>query len=100
MQPTQAEATLWAYLRNNRLLGLPFRRQHVVCGFIADFFCHRIKLAIEVDGSIHEQQQDYDRERDAILLLHGIKTLRFTNEDVLSNPLCVSRQIETAIALL
>jgi len=97
VRPTQAEAVLWAYLRNNRLLGLSFRRQHLIFGFIVDFYSCQLKLAIEVDGLIHDQQHDYDIERDAILLQRGIKTLRFSNEAVISNPIHVSRQIESIV---
>jgi very-short-patch-repair endonuclease len=46
---------------------LKFRRQHVIEGFVVDFFCHRLNLAVEIDGWVHERQKGYDRFRDNIL---------------------------------
>lgn len=76
---TPAEAILWKYLRTNQLDGLHFRRQQVIDGFIADFYCHAARLVIEVDGEVHDQQPDYDAERDRILTARGLRILRFTN---------------------
>jgi very-short-patch-repair endonuclease len=57
---TSAEHRLWQALRGSQLGGLHFRRQQVVDGLIADFYCNATGLIIEVDGSVHEQQQEYD----------------------------------------
>jgi len=81
-QPTLAEYKLWQALRRNQL-GLHFRRQQIIAGFIVDFYCHSAALAVEVDGSGHAAEAD--RERDAILTRHGVRVLRVTNEDVLQN---------------
>ena len=76
---TTAEAILWTRLRRNGL-GVNFRRQQIIDGFIADFYCHSAALAVEVDGATHEAE--YDQERDRIFAEHGITTLRFTNQEV------------------
>ncbi|AFY50558.1 hypothetical protein Nos7524_4821 [Nostoc sp. PCC 7524] len=82
-QMTPAEKILWEYLRGNRLHGLHFRRQQIIDGFIADFYCHAARLVIEVDGKIHEQQAEYDVEREKVLLARGLRLLRIKNEEVL-----------------
>jgi very-short-patch-repair endonuclease len=82
---TPAEKLLWQHLRANRLDGLHFRRQQVISGFIVDFYCHPARLIVEVDGEIHQQQQEYDRERDCFLISQGIQILRVTNEQVIQN---------------
>ena len=82
---TSAENALWQRLRASRLGGLHFRRQQIIDGFIADFFCHSARLVVEVDGGVHENQQDYDAERDRIFSAHGLRILRFTNTEVRTN---------------
>lgn len=82
---TPTEKILWAQLRTNRLDGLHFRRQQVIAGFIVDFYCHAAGLAVELDGPIHAQRADYDRERDRVLKEIGVRVLRFKNEEVLEN---------------
>ncbi|MBD2449065.1 DUF559 domain-containing protein [Nostoc sp. FACHB-152] len=81
-QTTPEEKILWQQLRSNRLNGLHFRRQQIIDGFIADFYCHAARLVIEVDGKIHEQQAEYDAERDKVLLARGLRLLRIKNEEV------------------
>jgi very-short-patch-repair endonuclease len=75
---TPSEALLWSRLRGNRLLGLHFRRQHVIRGFLVDFYCHEAKLAVEVDGSVHEFQKESDQMRDAVLSACGLSVLHFS----------------------
>jgi very-short-patch-repair endonuclease len=82
---TPAERTLWQALRGDAIDGLRFRRQHAVGRFVLDFYCASRKLAVEVDGGIHDAQQDLDTERTAALALRGIRVIRFRNEDVLGN---------------
>lgn len=81
---TTAEELLWQNLRNRKLSGFKFRRQHPVADFIADFYCHEAKLLIEIDGAYHDQveQADYDKGRACELEKLGLKVLRFTNEEV------------------
>ncbi|MEA5501069.1 DUF559 domain-containing protein [Limnoraphis robusta Tam1] len=82
---TPEEKILWEQLRRNNIKGLHFRRQQIIDGFIVDFYCHKAKLVIEVDGEIHNQQLESDQERDQILSARGLKILRVTNQDVREN---------------
>ena len=83
--PTPEEQLLWQRLRRNALGGLHFRRQQIIDGFIADFYCHAAGLVIEIDGPVHTERQSYDEERDAVLESRGLRVLRFSNEDVRIN---------------
>ena len=78
---TKAETVLWERLRKNQL-GVRFKAQHPIERFIADFYSHKAKLVIEVDGEIHNFQKEYDLGREAELEKYGITVIRFTNEDV------------------
>jgi len=84
---TYAEKVLWQQLRNREMDGLKFRRQHPVSIFILDFYCHEKKLAIEVDGGIHqsEDQREWDENRSFELNELGINVLRLTNEEVVDS---------------
>lgn len=82
---TPAEKILWAKLRAKRFKGLKFRRQQIIAGFIVDFYCHSLRLVIEVDGEIHNQQKEYDAERDKILTAKDLDILRFSNQQVREN---------------
>jgi very-short-patch-repair endonuclease len=82
---TPAERALWARLRKNQLGGLHFRRQQVIDGFIANFYCHAAGVVVEVDGPVHEGQAEYDAERDRIFQARGLRVIRFTNDEVLTN---------------
>ncbi|MEO1692065.1 MAG: DUF559 domain-containing protein [Cyanobacteria bacterium J06631_6] len=84
-QMTPAETLLWQHLRAKRFNDLKFRRQQVIEGFIVDFYCHSLGLIIEVDGKIHQQQQEYDRHRENIFTAQGLNIIRFTNEQVINN---------------
>jgi very-short-patch-repair endonuclease len=79
---TPAEKTLWKHLKSNQLDQLHFRRQQVIDGFIADFYCHQIGLVIELDGPVHENRQEYDTERDHIIAARGLTILRFLNHRI------------------
>ena len=76
---TPSEKILWQALKANRLNGLHFRRQQIIGGYIADFYCHQHALIIEIDGNIHELQKEYDADREAKLTAQGFKAIRFTN---------------------
>ena len=81
---TPAEIKLWNALRGNQLDGAYFRRQHAVGTYILDFYCAKAKLAIEVDGGTHLEQEVYDAERTEWLKTEkGIRVIRFTNQDIL-----------------
>ena len=81
-EPTRAEALLWEKLRKRQLRGLKFRRQHIIHAFIVDFYCPAAKLVIEINGSVHVGQEEYDQEREAHLTAMGYKVMRFINADV------------------
>jgi very-short-patch-repair endonuclease len=84
---TKAEELLWEVLRNEKLSGLKFRRQHPVENYIVDFYCHSQKLAIEVDGPVHDYEwsEEYDIKREQVLKSLDIKVIRFKNEEVLKD---------------
>ena len=92
---TEAEEKLWDLLRNRKLKGKKFRRQHAIAGYIADFYCHESKLVIELDGNFHAtpQAKEYDDLRTATLNEMGIAVLRFWNEELINNPLKVLQKI-------
>ena len=81
---TPAERLLWAQLRTRKLNGFKFRRQHPLNVFILDFYCHEALLSVEVDGNIHIDlyQKERDKERTIILNNFGITELRFSNWEV------------------
>ena len=95
---TPAERRLWAVLRGNALEGAYFRRQHAIGTFILDFYCANSKLAIEVDGGSHLEQEEYDKARTRWLESeHGIRVMRFTNDDVLRGLDAVVEAIHEAL---
>jgi very-short-patch-repair endonuclease len=94
---TPAEHLLWRALRTNRLAGAHFRRQQVIAGFIADFYCHAARLVIELDGGVHASRGEYDAERDGVLAAHGLRVVRFTNDEVRRDLPAVLTRIEAAV---
>jgi very-short-patch-repair endonuclease len=93
---TEAEKILWSKLNKNQVLGLQFRRQHPIDKFIADFFCPKIKLIIEIDGSIHDipEHHNHDLGRTDILNDFGITVVRFSNEQIITEIDYTVNQIE------
>lgn len=83
-ESTPAEGKLWSRIRNDQL-GVTFRRQHAIGNYIVDFCAPRKKLIIELDGSQHLEQQEYDEERTKYLAARGYRVLRFWNNDVMNN---------------
>ena len=84
---TLAENILWKKLRDRNIFQVKFRRQHPVDIFIVDFYCHEIKLVIEIDGEIHEtdEAKEYDSSRQACLEQLGLTVIRFSNHEVKFN---------------
>jgi very-short-patch-repair endonuclease len=78
---TPAEKILWQEVRAKKL-GVRFRRQQIIQGFIVDFYCHKAGLVIEVDGDIHDLQQDEDERREKALRELGLRIVRFRNDEV------------------
>ena len=81
---TEAETILWEKLKDNQFLGLKFRRQHPIHKYIGDFYCHKLKLIIEIDGKYHDQsaQIENDIERTKDLQFNDVKLIRFKNEEI------------------
>ena len=98
-EPTEAEEVLWGALRNKQVAGLRFRRQHPVGRFVLDFYCPSHKLVVEVDGDVHDGQQDRDAERSKVLEFHGYRVLRFRNEEVMSDLPSVVSRIAAAVVI-
>jgi len=93
---TEAEAALWQCLRRNQLDGFHIRRQQIIDGFIADFYCHAACLVIEVDGGMHDERREYDAARVRLLAARKLRILRFSNEEVLHNLPHVLKSIANA----
>ena len=89
---TPSERLVWETLRGRRLCGYKFRRQHPIfvnistnghkTYYIIDFYCTELRLAVEIDGPIHEEQVEYDMRRDQLLREKGIHVVRIKNEGV------------------
>jgi very-short-patch-repair endonuclease len=79
-EATYSERTLWVLLRDRRLGGFKFRRQHPIGPFTVDFVCLDQRLVIECDGLSHQHSQRYDQMRDRTLRKLGFEVLRFTDE--------------------
>jgi adenine-specific DNA-methyltransferase len=95
---TKSETLLWEALPNRKLEGRKFRRQYPMGMYILDFYCVEEKLAIEIDGRIHETQQEADNVRQETLELAGVRFLRFTADTVesdLANVLIAVKQAFT-----
>ena len=85
-EPVTMEALFWSPVRNRKLGGYKFKRQHPIEGYIADFVCLERKLIVELDGPFHAARKGYDAARDARLNSLGYRILRFTNEDLAGDP--------------
>jgi len=91
---TESEKVLWGRIRNRQLLGKKFLRQHPIffdltskeTFYIADFYCHELKLVIEIDGEIHKFRRKNDSERDRVLNHLGMNVIRIASEKVMKNP--------------
>jgi very-short-patch-repair endonuclease len=96
---TSAEALVWLYLRNRQIKNTKFRRQYSVDKYIIDFYSPELKLAVEIDGDVHNipEQQVHDAVRQNYLEKYGIRFLRITNEELFGNPNKAFERIETTI---
>ena len=88
---TDPEAQLWTEVRNRKLNGKKFTRQFPIIFesafgehffYVADFYCHEHKLVIELDGPIHENQKERDKNRDSIMAGKGLTVLRIMNNEL------------------
>jgi very-short-patch-repair endonuclease len=94
-KPSDAERKLWHVLRDRRLGGFKFRRQHPVGHYVVDFFCEQASLVVEVDGDQHgeEDARRYDERRSAVLAERRIRVLRFSSRDTVRDIDAVGRTI-------
>lgn len=101
-ESTAAEKLLWNHLRNRKLNGLKFRRQHPIDKFVVDFYCHEKKLVIELDGGVHDikENKEYDEARTSMLAGLGIYVIRVRNEEVIDNEKIVLKRIIDAADML
>ena len=99
---TMAELILWKKLKDRKIVIVKFRRQHPINIFIVDFYCHELKLVIEIDGEIHnnDEAKEYDINRTAELNKYEIKVVRFNNDQVIHNIDTVIVQIKQFISEL
>lgn len=84
INPTKSEEKIWREVLIKRKTGYKFLRQKPINRFILDFYCSELNLAIEIDGDSHNKKKGYDEARDLFLSQIGIKTMRFTNDEVLN----------------
>ncbi|MFN2439219.1 MAG: endonuclease domain-containing protein [Chitinophagaceae bacterium] len=95
---TGAEKIVWEKVCNKQL-GVRIRRQHPIYKYIADYYCHELKLVIEIDGEIHlaKENREYDISRDITLNEFGIQIIRFTNEQVINDTDQIIKEIKKKI---
>lgn len=99
----KAEIILWKKLSRKQMLGYKFRRQYGIDKFVIDFYCPKLKLAIEIDGDTHfknNNEEEYDRNRQALINSMGVFFLRFQNPEIYKNINGVLRTIESVIIKL
>jgi very-short-patch-repair endonuclease len=96
---TQAEQKLWTYLKAKETFPAKFRRQHPIKRYILDFYCHKARLGIEVDGVYHQEkgQQFYDQDRTSNLNEFGVEIIRFTNDEIMTEIDRVVKEISLKI---
>ena len=96
---TNAEIKLWMQLKGKQMQGYDFHRQKPIGNYIADFFCNKLRLVIEIDGSTHDfdEVQQKDRNKQDFLNKLGITVLRFTNKEVMTSVFQVVQTIEDYI---
>jgi very-short-patch-repair endonuclease len=98
-EQTPAEEKVWQMLRNNQCLGLKFRRQHVVEGFVVDFYCDQHKLAIEIDGGVHDKKftKQYDQLRQIELESKDVTFIRIKNSEIEKDPNILLKRIKAVL---
>ena len=99
---TEVEKLLWTHISKNKINGLRFLRQYGIGPYILDFYCPKIRLAVELDGSPHREKQNklYDADRERYLENLDIKIIRFWNDDVLKNLSNVLDKLQNKIVQL
>jgi len=96
-EQTKAEKIVWELLRNRKFKKYKFRRQHVIEGFVLDFYCHELKLGIEIDGGIHLSRKEYDELRQEVIESKGVYIIRITNNEIKENKRSILKKLETIL---
>lgn len=96
-EQTSAEEKIWQILRDRQFMGLKFRRQHVIEGFVVDFYCPEHKLAIELDGGIHNKRKDYDQLRQQEIESKFNTVIRVKNKEITDDCAILVQKIKEAI---
>ena len=94
---TPAEKLLWQEVRAKKL-GVRFRRQQIIQGFIVDFYCHKAALVVEVDGDVHDLQKEEDARREKVLSELGLRVVRFGNDEAVRNVSVVVGKIRELVS--
>lgn len=99
-EPTSSEIIFWNLLKQH-FPNLRFKRQHPISNYIADFYCHKLKLVIEIDGSVHREEEvkNNDKIRDDYMQSLDLKIIRFTNEEACKNGEVVVKKLKDIIGL-
>lgn len=99
---TPAEELVWRFLRNRRTKNFKFRRQYSIDKFVIDFYSPELKLAVEIDGDVHDlpEQKEHDTVRQSYLESFGIKFIRIRNEELFANTDKAFEKIEKMIKVL
>ncbi len=93
--PTESESIMWDILKSEAYVEYRFRRQHPISKFIADFYSHKLRMVIEIDGGYHlrHEQREYDSFRDSDMKEFGISVIRFSDNDVINNSSLVTERL-------
>ena len=102
IKQTPAETIIWERLKKKKLHNFKFYRQYSIDYYIADFYCPKLKLAIEIDGKDHNSEycQDYDKVRTELFESLGVSIIRFPNEEVLEDTDSVMKELKQFIQTL
>jgi very-short-patch-repair endonuclease len=100
LQPTLQEEKLWAELSGRKLGGHKFRRQFPIGRYIVDFYNHQNRLVVEIDGKIHENQKEYDANRNSWIAASGYTIVRITNDEVDTTMSAVIAKIKNHLSVL
>ena len=97
---TTQEELLWERLNKKQICNMRFRRQHPIDFFIADFYCHEVRLVVEIDGGIHNEKREYDNGRTAEMDKYNITVIRFSNNQIENQIENVIIEIENTVRQL
>ena len=96
-EQTETEKTVWQLLRDRKCSVFKFRRQHVIEGFVVDFYCHTYNLAIEIDGGVHDKQKEYDEIREDMLKQKNVSIIRIKAWQIVKDKNIVVQKINNFI---